>query len=150
MSTPDHEFTFRKARETDFKEIANLVNDVVNEKYGHLFTGALPISNNLSEWSASWVAESDSAIVGVGLYEKDWITDIWLKANFRGFGIGAALLQKMEAYVASDGYFMARLRVVRENEAAIRFYLRHGWQEEKRYPHELWGFEMVNMFKHLG
>jgi hypothetical protein len=39
--------------------------------------------------------------------------------------------------------------VVAENQAARRFYARCGWSEAEVYPHERWGFEMVDMVKRV-
>jgi hypothetical protein len=41
------------------------------------------------------------------------------------------------------------LRVVAANAAARGFYRRHGWREDRRYPHERHGFDMVDRSKEL-
>jgi GNAT superfamily N-acetyltransferase len=137
---------FRRAVDTDVKSIASLVDEVFTEKYGHLFERASPPVAD-APWAKSWVAESDGTLVGVGLAIGDWITDVWLKSQFRGLGVGAALLSILEMQVANEGHPKARLRVFVENEAALHFYLNHGWKETMRYPHERWGWEMVNLVK---
>jgi GNAT superfamily N-acetyltransferase len=139
----------RRAEDADVETIVSLVQDVFAEKYGHLFSGMIPAPADTAAWTKGWVAEIDGRIMGVGLAMSDWVTDVWLKPQFRGLGAGAALLNLLETQIAQDGHTTARLRVVGENEAAIRFYSSHGWHVSTRYPHERWGFEMVNMVKHF-
>jgi [ribosomal protein S18]-alanine N-acetyltransferase len=112
-----------------------------------LYPGTWPPPYDPTDWSNALVVTSHDEIVGVGLHENEWITDIWLKSEFRGLGIGTQLLNDLEKNVAKDGHSKASLRCVSENEAALRFYARHGWLEVKRYPHESRGFEMVDMAK---
>jgi GNAT superfamily N-acetyltransferase len=139
----------RRAEDADVETIVSLVQDVFAEKYGHLFEGTTPPPVDTTAWTSGWVVEINGRIVGVGLAIGDWVTDVWLNPQFRGLGAGASLLDLLETQIAQDGHTTARLRVVGENEAALRFYSNHGWQASMRYPHEKWGFEMVNMVKHF-
>ena len=93
---------------------------------------------------------TNCSVVGVGLADGDYVDDLWLRPQFRGLQIGGALLTKLESQIANDGYSSARLRVVADNEGARRFYARRGWRETRVYPHERWGFDMVDMCKDLG
>jgi len=140
----------RRANESDAPQILRLVEDVVAEVYGHLFGGERPPAPDGSEpWASGWVAEDRGSIVGVGLAPDDWLDDLWLARAYRGRGLGAALLACLEAQIAERGHAQAWLGVVAGNSAARRFYLDHGWQEVSTYPHERWGFEMVDMTKPL-
>jgi GNAT superfamily N-acetyltransferase len=138
----------RRAVDADIEAIVSLVQDVFAEKYGHLFGGTSPPLSD-APWAKSWIAEIDGTLIGVGLAIRDWITDVWIKTQFRGLGVGGTLLSVLETQIAKEGHSKARLRVVGENEAALRFYSNHGWKIEMRYPHERWDFEMVNMGKTL-
>jgi GNAT superfamily N-acetyltransferase len=140
----------RRARDGEAEEISNLVRDVVAEKYGHLLDEMPPVPDDAATWMGSWVAEAGSAIAGVGLATDDCIDDLWLRTPYRRRGIGAALLASLERQIAENGHSTARLRVVGQNEGALRFYQSHGWQIIGRYPHERWRFEMVDMVKELG
>lgn len=141
---------FRRAVDADVESIVSLVGDVSTEKYGHLFEDkTLLLADPKDPWAKSWIAEVDSAVVGIGLATDDWISDVWLRSQVRGCGVGATLLSLLETQIANEGHSKARLRVVEENELAVRFYLKHGWQEAERYPHERWSFTMVNMIKSL-
>lgn len=149
---PEHEgcqhnpVTIRQAKDGDLNEIINLVQEVVAEIYGHLFEEIPPVPID-RPWTRCWAAETEGQIVGIGLAVLDWITDMWVKPQFRSIGVGTALLDRLEAQVVKDGYATAQLRVVSNNEAAFRFYSRHGWRVSTRCPHESWDFEMINMVK---
>ena len=131
------------------EQISNIVLEVTREKYGHLFSNELMISNDPNSWKRSWVVADNNIIVGVGLSNGDCVDDLWLRSEYRGRRIGSDLLSILESQIGKSGHLWARLRVVAENEAARRFYCRHGWQELKTYPHEKWGFLMVDLQKAL-
>lgn len=137
----------RYAEPGDLREIGLLVSRVVLECYGHLLANySFDTGEN---WPGSWVAESGGAIVGVMLTGGDWVEDLWIDASHRQHGIGAQLLRIAESEIADRGYQVGHLRVVSENIRALRFYARHGWDEDSRYPHEINGFNMVEMKKRL-
>ncbi|MCB1394008.1 MULTISPECIES: GNAT family N-acetyltransferase [unclassified Nitrobacter] len=138
--------TIRQAKDGDLEDIIKLVEDVVAETYGHLFEEIPPVPID-RPWIRCWVAETEGQIVGIGLAIRDWITDMWVRPQFRSIGVGTALLDRLEAQVVKNRYATARLRVVSNNKAAFRFYLRHGWRASTRCPHESWDFEMINMVK---
>ena len=133
----------------DLEQISNIVLEVTREKYGHLISGELMVSNDFNSWRRSWVVADNNVVVGVGLSNDDCIDDLWLRSQYRGRKIGSDLLSILESQIKKSGHLQARLRVVAENEAARRFYRRHGWQELKTYPHEKWGFLMVDLQKAL-
>ena len=133
----------------DLEQISNIVLEVTREKYGHLISGELMVSNDFNSWRRSWVVADNNVVVGVGLSNGDCIDDLWLRSQYRGRKIGSDLLSILESQIKKSGHLQARLRVVAENEAARRFYRRHGWQELKTYPHEKWGFLMVDLQKAL-
>lgn len=137
----------RCAKPRDLKGIEQLVSRVVLECYGHLLSGyGFDADEN---WPGSWVAESEGEAVGVMLTSEDWVEDLWIAASHRQLGIGTQLLIIAESEIADRGHKVGRLRVVCENIRALRFYARHGWIENSRYPHEINGFEMVEMTKWL-
>jgi ribosomal protein S18 acetylase RimI-like enzyme len=102
------------------------------------------------DWDRSWVAENARGLIGVGLSTAGWIDDLWVLPDCRSVGVGSALLLALESEIAERGHDCAGLRVVSENHGARRFYAAHGWREIKAYPHERWGFAMVDMEKPLG
>ena len=146
MTEPTH---LRRAVREDADAIVAVIKDVVQETYGHLFSGPAPSPADAVIWVGSWVTVVDGRVAGVGRIDGALISDLWLRPDCRGRGVGRDLLALLEAQIKAAGHRQARLRVVAENGPALRFYARHGWQEAQRYPHERHGFPMVDMHKRL-
>lgn len=140
----------RPAETDDAAQISGLVSDVVRELYGHLFDGEPPFPADPDPPVGGWVAVADGSVVGVGAGDGDYIDDLWLRPGYRGRKIGSALLSTLESQIRKGGHSRARLRVVAENHRARGFFARRGWRETRIYPHERWGFPMVDMHKDLG
>jgi ribosomal protein S18 acetylase RimI-like enzyme len=137
----------RPSNASDNESISRLVSAVVTEMYAHLLPQEALEPDEAADWAGSWVATCDAMIVGVGRAGGNSIDDLWIDRCFRCQGLGRALLAKLEAQIALHGHSEAQLRVVGENHAAIQFYVRNGWRDAKHYPHERWGFEMIDMEK---
>jgi GNAT superfamily N-acetyltransferase len=137
----------RPATTSDRGAIEALVERVAVEVYGHLFPDAPPRPDG--RWAQGVVAEAAGRVVAVMVSDDDWIEDLWVAADWRRRGIGSRLLRAGERQIAARGCKLARLRVIAENHGARCFYARHGWSEAEIYPHERWGFEMVDMVKRV-
>lgn len=137
----------RPAGEGDVAGIERLVIEVVREVYGDLFPEEAP--GPAGNWRCGMVAEVDGAIAGVVVADDDWVEDLWVAKRYRGCGIGGALLAVAERQIAARDYAEGRLRVVAANLDARRFYGARGWIETVSYPHEKWGFLMLEMAKGL-
>ena len=137
----------RDAEPDEVPRIEALVTEVIAESYGHLFAGAPPPLEG--DFGKSLVAIERGLLVGVALTQNEWLDDLWVAADRRGRGVGRRLLAAAEAQIAARAVTRARLRVVAENERARRFYLAHGWSEGRSYPHERYGFTMIELQKPL-
>jgi GNAT superfamily N-acetyltransferase len=137
----------RSACAADVTVIEQLVLDVVRDVYGKLIPGDAPPT--AGRWSCGLVAEVADRIVGVVVSDDDWVEDLWVAREYRNRGIGAMLLTAAERQIAERDYAEAQLRVAAENLDARRFCATHGWAETVSYPHEKWGFAMVEMVKGL-
>jgi ribosomal protein S18 acetylase RimI-like enzyme len=66
-----------------------------------------------------------------GQYEQDAVRgvvqNIYVQPDRRGEGIGSALLERAESMLAAAGIEVVTLDAMAENEAARRFYRRHGY-----------------------
>jgi GNAT superfamily N-acetyltransferase len=142
---PAGEVLIRPAAARERAAIEQLVAAIAHEVYGHLFDGHPPRPEG--KWAQALVAEADGRPVGVMVADEDWIEDLWVARERRRQGIGSRLLAAGERQIAGRGSRVARLRVIAGNDAARRFYARHGWAAAEIYPHEKWGFEMVDMIK---
>ena len=139
----------RKCRRSDVEGIRSLVAAVVCEVYGRMLPAGFEADRD-TDWEPGWVADSAGELVAVMLTGRDWLEDLWIEKGHRGRGLGGRLLAIAEQEIAARGFARARLRVVAENTAAREFYVRHGWREDHRHPHERHGFDMVDMSKELG
>jgi GNAT superfamily N-acetyltransferase len=137
----------RPAAGADRAQIARLVLAVAREVYGHLFQGDVPRPEG--KWGHALVAEQAGRIVGVVVADDDWIEDLWVVREYRRYGVGGRLLAAGERQIAWQGHAVAHLRVVADNQRARRFYAARGWTEIAAYPHERWGFAMLDLIKPL-
>jgi GNAT superfamily N-acetyltransferase len=147
IQQPACELAIRPATDADLPAIERLVLEVAREVYGHLFPQGAPRPEG--NWSLALVASHDGRIVGVVVAIDDWIEDLWVAAPYRGCGVGGRLLAAGERQIAARGHARAYLRVVGDNQRARRFYAARGWTETDPYPHERWGFPMLDLFKPL-
>ena len=137
--------TISTAGPSDIAAIQALVRGVAGEVYGDLLHD--PERIEITDSAGWWVAQSDGRIIAAGCVKGDYVSDLWVEAGHRGSGVGAALLRQLEGQIAADGHARGRLRVVRDNDGARRFYRRHGWDEIRTYPHERDGHMMVDYHK---
>ncbi|MGI6633833.1 MAG: ribosomal protein S18-alanine N-acetyltransferase [Christensenellales bacterium] len=77
------------------------------------------------------VAEQDNVILGFGgmhiILDEGHITNIAVRAQDRGRGIGKLLLQSMMQYASNLGAAYLTLEVRQSNAAAIALYTSHGF-----------------------
>lgn len=140
------ETLIRRPLPAEHDAVRALVQTVVDEVYGGLWASP-PLPIDEEDWSLSWVAVVNARIVGVVLTHEAWISDLWVLREFRGCGIGRQLLAQGEAEIVARGSQTLRLRVLKLNTAAIRFYLRQGWRTAREFPHEKFPVTMVEMIK---
>ncbi|SFR01595.1 Ribosomal protein S18 acetylase RimI [Enterobacter sp. kpr-6] len=77
-----------------------------------------------------WVAEQDGHRVGFASVQgnNNFLHNLFVDPAFQGKGVGSALLEKVQSGFTSTG----ALKCLVENEAALGFYQRHGWQIEAK------------------
>ena len=90
----------------------------------------------------------EESVVGMVLTNHEWISDLWVLRPARGEGIGRRLLERGETEIANRGHLTFRLRVVKSNTSAVRFYQRNGWQVDREFHHEKLPVTMIEMIKH--
>lgn len=139
---------FRHPADRDLQLVQQLVQTVVDEIYGGLWTPP-PVPIGATDWSPAWIAVDQQELSGVALTSKDWIEDLWVAANGRGSGVGSTLLRLCEAEIKERGFDHARLRVVQSNTSAISFYKGKGWTATREYLHESLPVLMLDMKKLL-
>ena len=137
----------RKATKSDVDAVRTLVQTVLEETYPGIWAVGEAPALNAEDWSRSRVAVAGGRIVGVVLTEEEWVSDLWVAAEHRGVGTGRRLLQAAEEELAGRGCIMFRLRVVKTNALAVRFYLKNGWSVSREFPHETLPVEMLELAK---
>ncbi len=136
----------RRPEANEHGAVRAVVQTVVDEIYGNLWAPP-PLAVAEEDWSLAWIAIVDTTIIGMVLTNDEWISDLWVLCAARGCGIGRKLLAQGEAEISARGCRTFRLRVVKSNTAAIRFYERHGWRVEREFPHETLPITMLEMIK---
>jgi len=90
--------------------------------------------------AATWIAEQDARMAGFAIVEwteesggvVGYIPTIEVAPEWRGQGIGAELLRRVEGSARAAGAIEIWLHVDAENAAAIRLYETHGYRNEGR------------------
>ncbi|MDP1547640.1 MAG: GNAT family N-acetyltransferase [Anaerolineales bacterium] len=81
------------------------------------------------------VAEHDGEIIGsvIGAFDgrRGMIYHLAVHRDFRGQGVGAALLTEVEQRLQAKGCLKCLLHVFADNSEAIQFYRERGWREQK-------------------
>lgn len=124
-----------------------MVQAIANETFADLFSGDVPLGE--VNWFSGWVALFNHVIIGVTVTRDEWVTDLWVRRENRRRGVGALLLARAESEIAERGHKMLRLRVVKSNSRAVRFYQTHGWRVHREFAHEKYEHQMFEMIKLL-
>jgi ribosomal protein S18 acetylase RimI-like enzyme len=140
------EIIIRRTRPNENSSVHALVQAIADETFVYIFAPSeVPIGE--PNWMSAWVAVLGEEIVGVTLTQDEWVSDLWVRSESRGFGIGAKLLAQAESEIRSRGHQTFRLRVVKSNIRAVRFYESQGRKIHHEFPHEKLGHSMFEMNK---
>jgi putative acetyltransferase len=117
------------------------------------FSATTPTTDQILERFAEgpiWIAEVADTIVGtVATVPQD--TDLYIRSmavrpEARGSGIGAGLLNTVEAFAAAHGYRRLLLNTAPFLLAAVQLYERHGFRYTGERP-DLFGTQLLTMAK---
>lgn len=136
----------RRPQPEERDSVRAVVQTVVDEIYGGLWAPP-PLPVDEENWLSFWVAVRDAKIIGVVRTSGEWLDDLWVLRESRGYGVGKRLLAQGEAEIIARGYERLYLRVVQSNATAIEFYRRHSWRTARALPHERLPITMLEMFK---
>jgi len=136
----------RRTQLNEHDSVRAIVQTVVDEIYGGLWAPP-PLPVDEENWHSSWVAVQDAKIIGVVRTSGEWLDDLWVLRENRGYGAGERLLVQGEAEIIARGHETLHLRVVQSNAAGIEFYRRHGWRITRGFPHERFPITMLEMCK---
>jgi GNAT superfamily N-acetyltransferase len=125
-----------------------LVTIVATETFADLFAPRpVPLNFDHDDWSRAWIAIHNSQMAGLAMTNKEWVSDLWVLADHRRQGIGAKLMVQCESEIAARGHRVCRLRVVKSNTVAVRFYLHQDWQIAREFNHESYHHPMLELVK---
>jgi ribosomal protein S18 acetylase RimI-like enzyme len=142
------EVVIRRAQSHEYDSVRVVIETVANETFRDLFApNPVPLKFEDEDCHLAWVAVSDAKILGVMLTKQEWVSDLWVLREHRRQGVGSRLLAQAECEIAAGGYHTCRLRVVKSNLVAVRFYLSQGWQITREFAHEKYHHAMLEMAK---
>jgi ribosomal protein S18 acetylase RimI-like enzyme len=125
------EFSF----ENDYSNLLNLWNQI--EKGMNVGRSDTPeeIKKKLQrDPDLFLIAEQDGDIIGsvIGAFDgrRGMIYHLAVRQDFRGQGVGAALLSEVEKRLQAKGCLKCLLLVFADNTEAVQFYRTHGWREQ--------------------
>jgi GNAT superfamily N-acetyltransferase len=82
------------------------------------------------------IAESGGQVAGFIMVVGDELEQVYVDEAHRGTGVAAVLLAEAERQIRAAGHATAWLAVVAGNDAARRFYAKHGWVDEGRFDYQ--------------
>ena len=130
-------FRLRKATVDDVRDILRIINELATyerEPEAVVNTEADLTDHLFGEHPAVFcnVAEVDGTVVGIALWfltystwegrHGIWLEDLYVDEDYRGLGIGKALLTQLCAIAESRGYRRVEWTVLNWNTPSINFY----------------------------
>ena len=83
-----------------------------------------------------FVVTSNESVIGTIMAGYDghrgWIYSMAVSPNYRSQGLGSKLLSFAEEKLSKQGCLKVNLQILQDNEAVEKFYLKNGYQTEKR------------------
>ena len=131
------EITLRKARETDFPAILEMIKELATfEKAPEKVTNTVEQMNAEKDFFKCFIAENqEKQIMGFALYffayytwvgKSLYLDDIYVKEELRGKGIGTMLLKKIFEVAKNENCKRLRWQVLNWNIPAINLYNKIG------------------------
>ncbi len=122
----------RRMKEQDVEEIARIwleanmeAHDFISQDY---WLGNYEAVKNQLYESEAYVYEDHEGIQGFAGINKGYLEGIFVKRSMRSKGVGKALMD-----ICKSKYFKISLHVYCKNKKAVNFYMREGFQINKRY-----------------
>jgi len=92
-----------------------------------------------------WVAERGGEVVGLAHREGDFVHALHVHSAHARRGVGARLMDRIEAEAADAGLTTLRLETDTFNTASQAFYRTRGYREAGRYPDEEWNSGLTTL-----
>ena len=134
--------TIRKANPSDLSTLTELLGELFGIEQDFVANprrqrrGLKLILSTPDEWQI-FVAETGGRVVGMCSIHRlistaeganaALIEDMVVRESLRGTGIGGKLLKTAQAWCFAQGLYRLQLLADSDNEKALAFYKRHGW-----------------------
>jgi ribosomal protein S18 acetylase RimI-like enzyme len=131
-------FSIRPAEESDRRPLAEMWAAVVNENVGLGTEPPVDIEARAAMWTLDGmlIAVADGKPIGsINAHGgRHGFVEIGMAVarDWRGRGVGSALMDAAEQWARAHGHHKLSLSVFAHNEAAIALYRKHGFVEEGR------------------
>ncbi|HEY2326640.1 MAG TPA: GNAT family N-acetyltransferase [Gaiellaceae bacterium] len=132
------DFSIRPATEADRRPLVEMFAEVVEENVGLGTEPPVDVDARAASWNLdnSLVAEAEGKIVGSihAALSRHGYAEIGMAVarEWRGKGVGSALLSAAEEFARQNGAHKLSLDVFAHNERAIALYTKHGFVVEGR------------------
>ncbi len=142
-------FSVERAREEDLKELARVYLEGYRGLEEYAYTHPDDVDAYMSwlwrrDREGIFVARANSRIVGFVAGDANWFSkrehrkvgavhEIVVLPEYRGMGVGSALMERVLSYFRERGLHTAELWVGDENYSALDFYRQLGFREKGRY-----------------
>ncbi len=154
------EFSLRRAAKKDVPTLVRLCKDTISEVYGPFIPPEVlrpwvegdAVEGLVEEqWPRMVVAElgAGGEVVGVAATSEDAVDLLWVHPSHHGEGMGAALLDRVEAEMRMKGHRTGRLSCFTQNHRAMKFYRERGWTVTGEGRNEETGVLETRMVKTL-
>lgn len=126
----------RHGTESDVPDLVHLHKESLPSTYGRFLSaeavepwleGGRSEAYMASRWRNMFVAEVGEEIVAFAVLEGAFLELLWVVNGWRGAGVGAALMDWLEARAASE-HGVLELECYEPNQGALRFYRRRGYE----------------------
>jgi ribosomal protein S18 acetylase RimI-like enzyme len=92
-----------------------------------------------------WIAERAGEVVGLADREDDFVNALHVHSAHARTGVGARLMDQVEAEALGDGFTAIRLETDTFNQASQAFYRARGYREADRYPDTEWNSGLTTL-----
>jgi GNAT superfamily N-acetyltransferase len=151
------EFLIRHAEEEDYPVILQFIKELaLFEKAPDKVLNTVEFMKQEKDLFGCFVSENENGeIIGMALYffayftwvgKSLYLDDLYVKPEFRGFGIGSELLKKIFALAKEENCRRLRWQVINWNDKAIKLYEKVGVTIDNEWSNCDFDFNQIQEF----
>lgn len=136
MNRPSSEVEFKECvppvSEEIKHEIALLFHEVFAQTYPSIPKDMDRCMETVNYWSKNWekvilvYTKTDKKLAGFMVLGKEFLDELYIQTDFQGKGIGSLLISR-----AKEAYPRLGLYTMKQNQKAVSFYRKHGFEIKK-------------------